>query len=485
MMIHGHCSRCDPGLNPPVNSCLATVHRLTRCYPTPPSPTDEYPLTDPNLDWTLRKFTGQPDDFGIWQSDYQILYNQILVAEGVGPKVIPPQLHPGYTIAMDYPDGDGQDWPRAGISGAETVPPHDGIPSYWPGFTSVVGNGAINLGGTMHSVGGAFSRFTHIPTGQSNGTNGRSIKDRGLYLAEQGGVPPSEVGENFPRLRIRFIQQIVDGQKGPFQDLIPQDQLGTLWPERYGLGSPNDWYLLRNTDGFGESTNRWNHPTKTNFTGGKIEWNIWIESQNDPTKPLEDYIVGEFAGLFHDQFNSYEMLLSPLPNWDKTVDDWELTFTGGDSPTDGTETIKFSEMSTATYPTPSITDCNCQGEFEWGGIWADTTLRCTFRWDREVCVIHLESMNSDEEFGYYQTSDECYLSAGNGEDVEVISQWFNSRRSPTSYIRAQSPRGVWSGADTGTAFPLAYNAQSQTGGYPDDLLHAEWPTSVSITRTTQ
>ena len=118
----------------------------------------------------------------------------------------------------------------------------------------------------------------------------------------------------------------------------------------------------------------WQYDIPISFAGGVMTWDIWIElhgtvgsaalpylratNQRSSTLPSGNPASPSPASV------GYE--LQVLKNWrnltpEDNGDDWQFTFTGGDAPTDGTETISISDMTDRER-----TSCYVIGRFTWG-----------------------------------------------------------------------------------------------------------------------
>lgn len=399
----------------------------------------------------------------------------------------------------DYAAGDDTDWNRGKWDGAG--PGNDG--GRWP---ALVSESPIPLTSTaVHSVDGKFpiaQSDSHIAHGQRIagpetheeahdpfGPGGRYIYFEGVGFIQTGSPPYTEL----PRGRIRYIRKQTSVGVGPIYDIIPPEQVHTLWPERFGstysLAQQAKWRHFSNApdsppySGFGtQNYGFWLWSIHYPFNGGEYGWDVWYEFQMDPALPLGTYGLQWTQGqtfLAHRPYSKVHMELNVMTDWDPATEDFALTWNGGDSPSSPTNTMKFSDMSNFT-----IGKCGCYGEFTWPGIWQNTVLACTFDWQRECCSISLESLTSDEEFGPYNTAIETYLSGASSQsgDVKLISKWYDS--SINEYYEARSVRGNFRGGSQ--VFPIAVNAQTDTGNYNTNvILKGGWPTGVSVVRTTQ
>jgi len=490
MMLHGHCCRCVVP-DPPPNDCTATFYRYYEVNPTPlasvppvqpcppfphpcPDPLPEPPiLHNPNLEWEWYTPEIDPNPFGaspLWRCEF---INEIFFfLYPVGDPFYPGGFYSGSVIlpplryTLDYPEEDGADWDR----GDWDRKPEGNI---WPITTS---NDGIPSGTAMHSLGGRIRPPSHIqgaglqaneyPHKISFARKGSQLDSAAMYPNVSTSNPLGYSIEG----RIRYIRRSFEpGQpEGEIIDLVPppSNEHWSYTEEppyvfEKGFLLPVDW-------------GRWQADIPINISGHRLHWDVWYELRFLGNPPLITYDLKPVS-MYHEKKTGITYNWPVMPDWDKTTEDWELTFVGYESPTDGTETMKFSEMDTF-----SITDCYCQGTFTWGGIWDGTTLQCTFRWDREVCVIQLESLTSDFEYGPYNSSGESYLSSLDSGLDFPISKWFNSETNKYYYGQG---RGTWSGGDA--TFNLAHNATVNVGSYDTAVNASEWPGYVSIVRTTQ
>ena len=483
MTILGRCCNCPSPTDPPEyeNDCTASIYRNSVITASPGSATSTI-VTEPGTEWYQWFEEAFPTTWR-WRSDISALHEP--TTGDPTPKTI---IVAPLRFTANYPTSDGGEWPLVA---------NEGENFHWD-ITDAAFQAGQNR--SMYSVDGAFATNSHIWPGQKISEGTVPLED--YPTAKQRSISFNSIRSNYyynpggfgsPYTWMARIRYVSLNDESPV-DLIPTEYvhdfangpqcgfIGTGGPYGY---NPYDYGL-------------WQYDIPISFSGGSMTWDIWIELHGTVGSAALPYLratnqrsstlpSGNPSGVFGASVG-YE--LQVLKNWRNETpanegDDWQFTFTGGDAPTDGTETISISDMTDRER-----TSCYVIGRFTWGGIWANTTFQLSFYWDREVPVIALNSLTSDEEFGPYNTAIEGYVPASSN-DVELISSWtLNSvnsyYNSNVDHFSVQTPRGVWNG---GTAqFTFALDGKSKAGSFADAFNTGEWPTSVTVTkvaRTTQ
>jgi hypothetical protein len=373
-----------------------------------------------------------------------------------------------------------------------------------------------------HTVNGAFATNSHITYDQWIGglqdvdaaMNPWVLPGNALHFGNMGffiGVGgPSEV--KGPRMRIRRIGMIHNGNYLPMQDVIPPEQQHTLWPEyqyapnggpyttveeklwRHNENIRNlgyyDVLLTRHrsrlTFDLNQAYGYWPWTTLSQFKGGVIGWRVEWEIQMQPNYfdgGVTDYFLSTKVEMR--PLGYYSMHLNVLEDWDKNTQDWELTFTGGDAPPPPYNTVRISELHRGTLADYGASGVIQKGD--WPDVryskWSETELWVNIQWDKEVVNITLDSVY--EELGPYRTAAENYMSNGPA-DIEVIDHWYDSNKPEWNHYDSFTPRGTWVGEINGIQPPQqfikALNADRGDNEWPERRLTGEWPTECTLRR---
>jgi len=484
-MIHGHCCRCNTSPDPPgdgyENDCTAKIFRNTLLTPSPESATASI-ATEPGTEWYEWFDNAFPAGWR-WRSDISALHTP--TTGDPTPKTI---LVAPLRFTANYP-ADGGEWGLGSLQGSNF---------HWD-----VTDGAFAAGQnrSMYSEGGAFDTYSHIWPGQKISEGTVPLED--YPIAKRRQIRFNRIRSNYHynpggfgspytwMARIRYVS--LNGAE-------PVDLIPTEYEHDFANG-PQCGIVIGGTQPYGwpgYDYGLWKYDIPISFSGGSMTWDIWIELHGTvPTEALP-YLSGSNArvresasgGTTGYDRSSVEYELQVLKSWKNLTpedngEDWQFTFTGGDAPTDGTETISISDMTDRER-----TSCYVIGRFTWGGIWVNTTFQLSFYWDREVPVIALISLASDEEFGPYNTGIEGYVPTDTVGATPISSWTINAvdayGLSGRDHYSVQTPRGTWSG-NTQT-FTLALDGQSQVGSFADPFDTGEWPSQVTVTkvaRTTQ
>ena len=440
----GHCCRCGSG----DNECTAVFYRYADANPTPLASIPPEIVHDPATEWTYISDA----DFdaywgaGSWRSDVRRAYQQR-----------PLTLHAPMRYTMAYPSANSQEWPQCSMVDGRFLTREDQSSS----------------GTMMASADGRFGFQSHIETGQLISTGDpfggfRQFQFTGMYEATE-----QINGDRHVRGRIRYLRPIIDDVLQDVYDVIPVEQQLTML-------ATGRWHFFADpTNSWGE----WPYPINIPFQDGvKIEWDIWIETEhpNVGARTLS-YLIQRRnfflrIGGFYDLEPELIYQFNVMPEWNSGTEDFELTFAGNETPSSPENTIKFSDMTGVT-----ISDCYCQGDFTWSGVWANTTLRANLQWDGEVCYLRLESLTSGEEFEGKAIVLYC---SGQTEGVDLLTDWLATSPLPSSpiYFEVPEARGFWGGGNQ--VFHRAHDAHKGTPPFTTPTSDT-WPTAVSIVRTTQ